>query len=300
MKKVIITGAGGFIGKSLIKKLLSKNIIVYGIDINDRPLEEFKYFENFYPIVIKNDIDLSLLDSLNNEQIDTFFHLGWGGSLLSTDLNNFTLQISNIQMSMKYLEKMDKLGIKNVIFGSSSYQYMIDNQTNLQCNYYGLSKKTVEDMFFAYCFNHQIKCNIAILTNTYGIGDYSNKAVNSLLKSMIHKEKLILVEGLYKNDWVYIDDTVNGLISVANCPKSYQRYYIGHIEISTFKDKILEMLEITKYNEHVIFGEYIESSHVDYSLLDARKILEDTGFKCSCPFHKGIELTVSWLKERGI
>ena len=300
MKKVIITGAGGFIGKSLTKRLLEDDKIVYGIDINDKSFEDLNTFKNFHPIVIKNTNDLNLLDSLKKEDIDTFFHLGWGGSLLSKDLNNVSLQISNIQMSMKYLKKIVELGVKSVIFGSSSYQYMIDNQTGMQCNYYGISKKTTEELFLAYCLVHKIKCNIGILTNTFGVGDYSNKAVNSLLITMINKDKLTLVEGIYKNDWVYIDDTVNGLISVAKSSKSYQRYYIGHIEISTFKEKILEMVKITDYPESVVFGEYTENSHVDYSLLNAQKLLEDTGFRCCTDFNKAIELTILWLQKRGI
>lgn len=298
MKSVIITGAGGLIGRSLSLSLLKKGINVYGIDISNQGFKDLKTYSSFYPIIL-NSNDLHELDKLRNQNIDTFYHLAWSGSLLSHDLNNVSLQLSNVNTSMEYLKKIQQLGIKKVIFGSSSYQYMIDNNTNIICNYYGIAKKATEDLFLNYCSNNHIKCHIAILTNTFGWGDYSQKAVNTLLLKMLNNEILSLVEGNYENDWVYIDDTVNGLIAIGEKGKNLMRYYIGHEKITTFKTKIKEMASITNYKNNLVFGEYIENSHVDYSLLNAHKLFEDTGFKCSIDFRKSIELTIMWLKKRG-
>ena len=299
MRKVIITGAGGFIGRNLSLALLKKGTDVYGIDISENGFEELKKYSNFFPIVASQE-NLDSLDVLKGKNIEMFIHLGWGGSLLSTDLNNLSLQLLNIEMSMSYLKKIVELGIKKVIFGSTSYQYMVDNDTDILCNYYGIAKKTTEDLFIKYCYEHNVECNIAILTNTFGWGDYSQKAVNSILIKMINNESLSLVEGNYENDWVYIEDTIEGLISIAERGKNLSRYYIGHENITTFKSKILEMAKITNYTKKLSFGEYLENCHVDYSLLNANKLFEDTGFRCHVDFKKSIELTIFWLKKRGI
>lgn len=299
MKKVIITGAGGFIGRNLTEKLLQENIVVYGIDISDKFISNFRDCENFHPIIIEDINNLNQLDMLKNDGIDTFFHLGWGGSLLSCDLNNIPLQISNIQMSILYLEKMKELGIQNVVFGSSSYQYMINTSNHIVTSYYGIAKKATEDMFLSFCQANNIKCNIAILTNTFGVGDFSSKAVNTILKKMIENKEISLVKGDYLNDWVYIDDTVNGLITIAARGKNLKRYYIGNLNITTFKDKINIMARKTSYKKPLKFGEYLENTRVDYTCLDSNILFEDTGFYCQNNFEDSISKTILWLQERG-
>ena len=51
MKKVIITGAGGFIGGALTKYLLEKGVTVYGVDISDEKFSAYSDHETFIPVV---------------------------------------------------------------------------------------------------------------------------------------------------------------------------------------------------------------------------------------------------------
>ena len=50
MEKVIVTGAGGFIGGALTRKLLEKNVTVYGVDVSEEKLSEYSVFKNFIPV----------------------------------------------------------------------------------------------------------------------------------------------------------------------------------------------------------------------------------------------------------
>lgn len=51
MKKAIVTGAGGFLGFALTKKLLDNNVIVYGISTSDKKISLLKTYKNFIPII---------------------------------------------------------------------------------------------------------------------------------------------------------------------------------------------------------------------------------------------------------
>lgn len=294
MYTVAINGAGGFIGRNLAKYFLEKGHRVYGIDINEKGMTELSDYQHFIS-VCTND---KKIEDIIKEKIDIYYHLAWGGSLLSKDLQNLDLQLNNIKMSIDYLEQMIKIGVKKVIFCGSSYQYMVDNDTGLKTSYYGLAKNMTLNLYADYCRKNNIEFNGVLLTNTYGYGDYSTKAVNTLIGKMEAGESLSLVEGKYQNDWVYIDDTVRGLYLVFESGVNFESYYIGNIEISTFKEKIISMKNILHYNKNLVFGEYPENTHVDYSFLDANKTLIDTGFSCEVTFEEGIKKTAEWLKVK--
>lgn len=83
MRTIVITGAGGFIGRALCKYFLDKGDTVYGIDITDKNVHTLKKYRNFVPL-FHEKIDLSII----NRKIDIFYHIAWGGSLLPKDLNN--------------------------------------------------------------------------------------------------------------------------------------------------------------------------------------------------------------------
>ena len=58
------------------------------------------------------------------------------------------------------------------------------------------------------------------------------------------------------------------------------------------------MKSILNYDKKLVFGEYPENTHVDYTLLDANKTLVDTGFSCEVTFEEGIKKTAEWLKVK--
>jgi nucleoside-diphosphate-sugar epimerase len=121
--------------------------------------------------------------------------------------------------------------------------------------------------------------------------------VNTFIRALAADKHLRLVKGDYKNDWMFIDDAVAGIVSVGCSKSSFTDYYIGHREISTFKDKLLEMKEALNSNSELLFGEYPENTHIDYSMFDVNKLYNDTGFECKADFKESIIKTANWLKS---
>ena len=265
MKKAIVTGAGGFIGGALTKELLKRGYKVYGVDSN----------------------------------VDVMFYLAWGGALKGADLYNTELQINNIKAAVNTLDNI-KDKCSHFIFCASSYEYMRDiNGNNIAINIYGSAKKAAAEMCASIAYRNNIYFNKIILTNTFGVGDKSDKAVNTIIRTMLKNGKLNLVKGDNRNDWVYIDDTVNGIISSAEKGKSFRDYYIGHRVISTFKENITAMRNILCPNMSLDFGGMNEDTFVDYDLIDLDALYNDTGFECSADFEESIKKTAEWLKNEG-
>ncbi|MEG0548888.1 MAG: NAD(P)-dependent oxidoreductase, partial [Coprobacillus sp.] len=140
MKTNLVTGVNGFIGRNLAKVLLEKGEYVYGVDIFMDTSSELNEYKNFTPIKVEKDnfnaIDLDVIQAL-----DVVYHLGWAGQLGGSDLNDFNLQIGNVHMTAKLLEKMVEVGMKKFVFcGSISHYKMAKDAYNVNADIYGLSK----------------------------------------------------------------------------------------------------------------------------------------------------------------
>lgn len=296
MRTAVITGSSGFIGTALTKALLQRGYIVYGIGTSKKRLDQFQQEKHFYPIIASFD-QYKEIDQIVPPGIDVFFHLANKGELRGNDLLDVALQIENISGACKACEMAILLKSKRFVFVSSSYQYMRNIKSNQFDNIYGRAKLAAEQLCGALLANSNTKFYIAVLSNTFGVGDYSSKAVNTMLKKLLNKEDLNLISGTRKNDWVYIDDTVEGLIALGEKANKQGKYYIGHLNIPIFKNIIIEMRDIISPNSNLYFGKYEETSYVDYSELDARVLKKETGFECHCDFRKSILQTVDFIKH---
>lgn len=297
MKKVIITGASGFIGGALATALLKNGVTVYGVDISSERLDKMRAYGDFIPIVADFTKYRQLHELISSDEIDVFFHLACAGALGGADLNNYELQLSNAMFACVACEEASAIGCRRFVLISSSYQNVKELKTGTRLSTYGLAKKMAEDLCKIICFNLKMEYNVAVLTNTYGVGDYSCKAVNSIISSIQDNRELKLISGQYKNDWMYIDDTVAGIIAVGGSPNSGIQYYVGHEEIRTFKELITAVRDAIKPRFPLCFGTMEEKTYVDYSNLDASLLKKDTGFEALTDFADSIRKTAEWVKS---
>ncbi|MGB4985062.1 MAG: NAD(P)-dependent oxidoreductase [Erysipelotrichaceae bacterium] len=296
MKYALVTGAGGFIGSNLVNKLLLEGYYVYGVDIVEHGLVRFEDNLNFKKIIVSNS-DFDQLSYSNIEKIDIAFHLGWAGKLGGPDLNDFDMQIGNVVMTERLIKKLLSFKINKFVFcGSiSHYKFVRYEIENINSDIYGLCKSFASKLSLNIMQRNKVECNVALLANTFGVGDKSKKAVNTLIEKMKNNDDLVLIEGDTLNDWVYIDDTIDGLIAIALKGKPYKTYYIGNREIKTFKNNMDTMKKATGYKKELVFGGYKDTTVADYTQLDLEALFHDTGFQCKCDLEESLIKTKDYL-----
>ena len=296
MKKVIITGAGGFIGGALTKKLLDKGITVYGADISGNMLEKFSKYENFVPVIA----DFSKYEDMHEmikDDIDVFYHFAWQG--YGKDTQNFDVQIKNVIAAEKACESAVKIGCKKFVFACSSYEYQM-NETNGEigyCSIYGAAKTASKSFVRTTAHRAGMKFCGVIFTNVFGVGDRSNRSTNSIIKQLLNGENLRSTKGDTIYDWSYIDDVVDGLYAVGECGNDGEEYYIGSNCLRPFKDIISDVRDILSPKSTIEFGAFEDNTYVDYTYIDIYKLYRDTGFYPKCDFKESILKTAEWLKQ---
>lgn len=296
MKKAIVTGSGGFIGKALVKKLLKEQFYVYAISTKRHQLIEFETIDNI-SIVEGNisDIDIS---NFGEEEITYFFHLAWR-SKSAKERNDVNTQKDNIDASISAIILAEKLKCKKFIFFGTNQQYLydynsIDNKFSF-CGLYGASKAAASRICQTLALG-KIGFNCVLFTNVYGVGDYSMRTANLFIKKLHNGENLDLILGENLYDWTYIDDAVEGILAVAEDGINNKEYYIGNRKLRTFKDIVENLRDIINPLVELNFGKYSDTSFTDYEAIDLNALYEDTGFECKSDFKESILKTSEWVK----
>lgn len=300
MNRVIVTGASGFIGKALCKLLIENKVFTYAIVRDIQKIKDLKCSK--YIEVIEADFSTyeKVISNIKGD-IDAFYHFAWDGTY-GQKLTDYELQLNNIKNTCDTLILASKIGCKKFILAGTINQLEIKKYINMEkCEprlacVYGTSKLACEMMCKTLAYNNCINFNTAIISSVFGPGDRSKMIQNVLIKKFIDGEKPKLVKGDQLYDWIYIDDVVNMLFEIGKKSVNFREYYIGNIELKTFKEIILEVKDIINPNLEIIFGELKETSVIDYSQINLNSVYEDTGYLPKCDFRESILKTVEWVK----
>lgn len=296
MKTAIVTGAGGFIGGALTDFLISKGVIVYGVDISEKALARHSGNANFHPI-IADFTKYSQLYEMLHADIDVFYHFAWQG--YGKDTQNFDVQIENVIGTERACEAAVKLCCKKIVFACSSYEYQKNEIGDKigYCSIYGAAKTASKAFARATAHRAGVTYCGAIFTNVFGVGDRSNRSSNSIIRQLLCGEDLKSIKGDALYDWSYIDDVVGGLYAIGISGIDEKEYYVGSNRLRPFRDIITEVRDILAPNAKIDYGAFEDTAFVDYTGIDIYELYRDTGFYPNCDFRESVLKTAEWLRN---
>lgn len=300
MEKVIITGANGFIGKRLIKLLLSKNFEVWAIVRRKDYLDKYDKLH----IIEANFDDYRDLDSLLDVKgFEYFYHLAWDG-VDSSKFHDYDKQLKNIKATCDAFESARALKCKKFIFCGTFVEYEVrkyieEQSTVLRIStIYGMSKLTSE-MFLKTLANKysDIELNIILPAQVYGEGDKGKTLSRVLIESINVGESPNLCTGDFLYDWIYVGDLVEAMLVIGEKGKNLKSYYAGHRKIMLFRDIVINIRNILNPNVKLKFGAYKDNALIDYSKIDLDALYNDTGFEIKSNFIDTIKNTSIWIND---
>jgi nucleoside-diphosphate-sugar epimerase len=303
-KKVIITGASGFIGGKLARRLLENDVKVYGIGRNIEKLNALKQYGDFIPVVADfTDYD-KLPELIPERGFDMFWHFAWNGTS-AKERAYAQAQAQAQAQAVLAAEAAVRLECASSS-SSGSYDYYktaintTDDMYAFNPVYYGIAKRGAGDMFKAVAYNNGMNYHTLIIPNPFGPGDKVNTAIVFFIKSMLENKPLNLIPAHYKDDWIRIDTMLDGIIAAAASKMQYADYYIGHREITSFGEKIEKMKSVLGSNSELNFGAYQQNYFIDFDAIDREALFRDTGWEPADDFSESILQTAEWIKEQGI
>lgn len=304
MKKAIVTGANGFIGKTLVNALLEKKYEIVALDIR---FDDVLLNNNFVTCVnVLNKAVTDLKDEIPQNEYDCFFHLAWAGTS-GPARADYEMQLNNVKMACDYIQLCKMIGCKRVIYASSinemeTYEYLQSDDIEPSGGYiYGTGKLAAHLMGETVAKMNDVQFIPVIITNIYGVGEKSARMVYTSINKLIHKEHCSFTAGYQTYDFIYITDAINSIIAVAEKGKAFNRYYIGSGEPKPLREFLLEMRDIVDPEAEIGLGDIpFKGVDIFYSQFDLKKVERDTGYINQIPFAEGIKMTADYIRGEQI
>lgn len=299
MKKAVVTGAGGFIGRSFTNYLLEKGYEVFAVTRDPSRLEVEMGAPSLHPV----GAELASYDSLAEKisSADIFYHFAWDG-VWGEKSTDYALQIENIKAACTALEQAVGMGCKKFVFAGSVSELEIREHLDRNvcrpraANLYAAAKLTAEMMCKILAVQNGIELSVGLLANTFGPGDRSRRSTNVILRKFLSGEAPTLVKGEGLNDWLFIKDAVRLIEAMGECGKNMKTYYIGHTELWPLRKTIERARDAVAPDLKLEFGTVPDEFLTDYSYISTGDLYADTGCKAQYDFEQAVRETAEWVK----
>lgn len=321
---ILITGAAGFIGFHLAKRLLKERKTVVGLDnMNDyydinlkrARLKEMENQASF--TFIEGDVANSKMVRKTFEQggFDVVVHLAAQAGVRYSITNPQAYIDSNILGFYSVLEACRHHPVKNLIYASSSSVYgnqqkvpfSIEDDVNHPISLYAATKISNELMAFTYSHLYGIPTIGLRFFTVYGPWGRPDMAYFSFTDKMVKGETIeIFNHGDMKRDFTYVDDIVQGIINMLDAPPIGEDpariYNIGNNQPEDLLF-FIETLEQCLMQEGIISQPArkkflpMQPGDVYQTYADVTDLTRDFGFKPSTTIETGLRKFAKWYKE---
>lgn len=320
-KKILVTGAAGFIGFHLSRSLLEKGVEVVGFDnINDYYDVNLKYsrleilnaYENFS--FVKGDLaDKPAVDKLFAENgFDIVVNLAAQAGVRYSIDNPQAYIESNVIGFFNILEACRNNPVEHLLYASSSSVYgnqqktpfSTDDDVSKPISLYAATKKSNELMAYTYSHLYSIPSTGLRFFTVYGPYGRPDMAYFSFAQKIMKGEKIkIFNNGDMYRDFTYVDDIVKGIENMlSNPPKADENgdratvYNIGN----NSPEKLMYFIEtLEKALGKTAEKEFLpmQPGDVYQTYADVTPLIEKFGFKPSTTIEEGLAKFVDWFKK---
>ena len=332
-KTILITGAAGFIGSNLAKKLLS--------DINDAQIIGIDNLNNYYDVNLKKERLNELykysqftfikeniknknvvLDIFEKYKPDIVVNLAAQAGVRYSIVNPDAYLESNIIGFFNILEACRHYKVKHLVFASSSsvyglnkkIPYSTEDKTDKPVSFYAATKKSDELMAYTYSKIFEIPTTGLRFFTVYGPAGRPDMAYFSFTKKLVNGEDIqIFNYGNCKRNFTYIDDIVEGIIKVMQKTPikdennvQYKIYNIGNNNPENLLD-FVDILQKELINAGLLPKDYDFEAHkqlvpmqpgdVEITYADIDELVNDFKFKPNTKLKDGLRAFVKWYKN---
>jgi len=331
-KSVLVTGAAGFIGFHLCRRLLEEGVKITGLD-NLSP---------YYDVGLKKDrlenilsdpnftfIELDLADQVGmkalfeNNQFDVVINLAAQAGVRYSLENPHAYVDSNLVGFVNILEGCRHAAVRHLVFASSSSVYgantampfSVHHNVDHPVSLYAATKKANELMAHTYSHLYGLCCTGLRFFTVYGPWGRPDMALFLFTRAILDNQPIkVFNHGKMQRDFTYIDDIIEGVVRVMARPAkpsaawrgdhpdpgtSYAPYRIYNIG----NNNPVELLEFIEVIENTLGRKAqkefldLQAGDVPATYADVDDLIYDVGFKPRTPIAVGIQRFIEWYRS---
>lgn len=329
---VLITGAAGFIGHSLSKKLLARGDRVIGVDnLNDyydvnlkkARLAQLQTHESFsfYQYYLEDAEKLNAV--FKSKQPQRVVNLAAQAGVRYSLENPQAYVSANLVGFVNILEACRHHGVEHLVYASSSSVYgantnmpfSVHNNVDHPISLYAASKKSNELLAHTYSHLFNLPCTGLRFFTVYGPWGRPDMALFKFTRAILNDEPIdVFNHGKHKRDFTYIDDIVEGVICTldriapgnaewdsdqpdpASSKAPYRLYNIG-------SNNPVELMHYIAVLEQALGKQAeknflpMQAGDVPVTFADVDALMNDLGYKPTTSVETGVARFVEWYRD---
>ncbi len=327
---VIVTGAAGFIGYHVARRLLERGERVIGID-NLNPYYDPKLKEDrlaqlgglgadftFHKLDFADDAALDA--ALGSAAFDRIVHLGAQAGVRYSIDNPRAYVSANLVGHLNMIELARHRGVRHFVYASSSSVYggntrlpfRVEDRTDHPVSLYAATKRSDELISESYAHLYRVPMTGLRFFTVYGPWGRPDMAMWIFARKILAGEPIpVFNHGKMRRDFTYIDDIAAGVIASLDSPPPddglpkaggsvapHRLYNIGNSR-SEELTRMISLLEEACGRKAVLDLLPMQPGDVPETYADISAIRRDLGFAPSTPLDTGIPGFVDWFRDYG-
>ena len=308
-KRILITGAAGFIGSNLISSLLQNgNYSIVGLDNFDDFYPREQKEKNVKPFasntnfrLVEGDIrNMSDLESL--DEIDVIVHLAAKAGVRPSILNPILYQEVNVGGTQNLLEFARQRNIQQFVFASSSSVYGInelvpwsEEDKLMPISPYASTKLSCEMLGHVYSHLYGIRFLALRFFTVYGPGQRPDLAIHKFFKSIINGKPIpVFGDGSTSRDYTFVEDTVMSIEAAISYESSqFEIINVGNHKTVTLSE-LISAIEDVCGKKAIIDRQPEQAGDVRQTYADINKATKLLKYHPKTDLQTGLKKFYSW------
>jgi NAD dependent epimerase/dehydratase len=312
MEKILVTGAGGFIGSHLCELLVNKGFNVKAF-VHYNSSNKWGWLENS---ACKDNIEVITGDIRDYDSVhaamkncDSVFHLA---ALIGIPYSYVSPQAyikTNIEGTYNILQSSKELNINKVLvtstsetYGTAQYVPIDEFHPLVGQSPYSATKIGADQLAISYYRSFNLPVKIVRPFNTYGPRQSARAIIPTIISQILHGKKQLKLGSLSPTrDLTFVKDTANGFLQIALSQKLFGEITnIGMNDEISVLDLVNLIARLMNEKIEIVSDEQRirpEKSEVERLVCNNSKIIANTNWTPSYTIEKGLIETIDWIKN---
>jgi nucleoside-diphosphate-sugar epimerase len=309
--RILVTGAAGFIGSHLCRRLLDDGHSVTGIDAFTDTYPRWMKERNIAPLIQAKKFKLIAADLVELplrtllKKTDAVFHLAAQAGVRASWGRSFDVYLKrNIEATQKLLEAAKDLPLQRIVYASSSSVYgltpdmpMTETSLLYPLSPYGVTKLAAEQLCFLYHANYGLPTVALRFFTVYGPGQRPDMAFHKFFKAIHEGESItIFGDGRQTRDFTFVGDIVEANVAALTKGRAGQVYNSGGGHRETL-DRLFPVLEEICRKPVKLRRIERQKGDVLHTFARIDKARRELGFRPQTTLHDGLRREWEWIRR---
>lgn len=315
MKRILLTGAAGFIGSHLTEALLERGDSVVGLDefndyydpaIKRRNLERAQQYDTF--TLCEGDLcdEAMVRDIFSATEPEVVVHLAARAGVRPSLQDPNLYHRVNVIGSQHILDACRSYKPSHLVFASSSSVYggskavpfTEADPVMTPISPYAATKRMNELQAHVYSHVYGVHVSMMRFFTVYGPRQRPDMAIHQFVKRILAGDPIPMFgDGSTQRDYTYIDDIVDGLLAAVDRPFRYEIFNLGENHTTRLRD-LIALIEKATGKTANIQQQPLQPGDVEITYADVRHARELLDYNPKWTMDAGIERFVAWYLEQ--